>query len=141
MALHGASRALKLYPLEHQSVQRAVNDVATVAEEIREAGQELAFYVQGDSIFVNGTRLRLDLTNYTSFGNVLALFRACDLGGVKVTGPTTLHDWLMLVSALTTPVDVLPEERFQALTARLAQSNVTVFGTGVPHRRRRCGQW
>ena len=132
VALHGASRAMKLYPVEHQSVQRAVNEVLTVAEEIREASQELAFYVQGDSIFVNGIRLRLDLTNYTSFGNILALFHACDLGGVKAIAPTTLHDWLMLVSALTTPADISPEERFQALTARLAQSNVTAFELEPP---------
>ncbi len=142
IALHGASRVMKLYPLEHQTVQRAVSDVAAIAEELQEAEGELSCQVQGEFIFVNGTRLRLDLTNYASFGNVLRLFQSAGVGAVKVARTATPHDWLTLLSSMnasgtatgmgTTAAVRSPEERLNALTESLRLADVTAFDIDAP---------
>ena len=132
MALNSASRVMKLYPLEHQAVQRAAADIVTIAEEIQQADSELECRAQGEFIFVNGTRLRLDLTNYASFGNVIAFFRNSGIGGFKVTTVATPQDWLTLLALLSTPAEVMEEERLQTLAARLTNANVTVFELEPP---------
>ncbi|HXC25325.1 MAG TPA: HD domain-containing phosphohydrolase [Gemmatimonadaceae bacterium] len=132
VALHGASRVMKLYPLEHQGVQRAINDVVAVAHEIQQADHELECRVQGEFIFVNGTRLRLDLTNYASFGNVLTLFRESEIGGIKVATEAASRDWLMLLSLLSSPTKAPEDERLHSLSVRLAAEGVTVFELEPP---------
>lgn len=99
-ALHGASRTMKLYPPEHQNVQRGVSDLAQIAEDIRAGIGELELRVQGDFIFVNGTRLRLDLSNYASFGRVLELFRAVGLGTTRIVDRASPKDWLAFLEVI-----------------------------------------
>ena len=132
MAVNGASRVMKLYPLEHQAVQRAVADIIKVTQEIQQADHELECRTQGEFIFVNGTRLRLDLTNYASFGHILTLFRGSGIGGIKVTNAASAHDWTTLLSFLATPLDVPEEERLQALASRLSAVAVTAFELEPP---------
>lgn len=99
-AMHGAARAVKLYPPEHQSVQRALAELADVAEDIRRGNEELELRVQGDFIFINGTRLRLDLSNYASFGRVLEIFRAVGIGSARVVETASARDWLAFLTVV-----------------------------------------
>ncbi len=98
--IHGAARAAKLYPSEHQSVQRALAELAEAAQDIRAANDELELRVQGDFIFVNGTRLRLDLSNYASFGRVLELFRAAGIGTMRLVDTASPRDWLAFLTVV-----------------------------------------
>ncbi|MGI8547291.1 MAG: HD-GYP domain-containing protein [Gemmatimonadaceae bacterium] len=100
--IHGAARATKLYPSEHQSVQRALAELAEGARDIRAGNGELELRVQGDFIFVNGTRLRLDLSNYASFGRVLELFRAAGIGTMRLLDDASPRDWLAFLSVVET---------------------------------------
>ena len=42
---------------------------------------DLEIRLAGDFIFVNATRLRLELDNYASFSHILAMLRAFEIGG------------------------------------------------------------
>jgi len=133
-ALHGATRVMKLYPPEHQSVQRALSDVVGIAQEIRVHEQELEFKVQGEFLFVNGTRLRLDLSNYGSFGQVLSLLRHSGIGGIRVADASSPRDWLILLSMLGGGATAeTPDERFNEVKAHLAQAGVKVFDLDPSH--------
>ncbi len=101
VAVHAATRAIKLYPPEHQSVQKALEDVSAAALEARASDLELELRAQGEFIFVNGTRLRLDLGNYASFGRVLELFRMARVGGVRLQREASAREWYVLLTALT----------------------------------------
>ena len=128
LALHGATRSMRLYPVEHQAVQRALGEVVSVSETILTVAQELDFRLQGEFLFVNETRLRLDLTNYASFANVLTLLRTSGVSAIKITRPAAPRDWMVLLSLLGTPPEEEdPSDRFTRIVDRLQQVGITVF--------------
>lgn len=124
IALHGASRALKLYPAEHQAVQRALSELTTVATSLA-GGDDLELRVRGDFLFVNGVRLRLDLANYASLGRVLEALRAADVGGIVAAPSATAHDWLVFIRALESPQ--AHTDGVAAVDQALARAGVTAF--------------
>src|SRR6266702_4760868 len=67
IVFYTALRSLKLYPIENDQVQK-----------------ELEVRLQSEFIFVNSTRLRLDLDNYASFSHILSVFRQCGVGAVRI---------------------------------------------------------
>ena len=102
VAIHAATRSIKLYPPEHQAVQKSLVELASAALESRSVDADLELRVHGEFIFVNGTRLRLDLSNYASFGRVLELFRASGVGALRVIRDATPREWFSLLTLLTT---------------------------------------
>ena len=74
IALHGATRAIKLYPVENEAVKKALDDLTAVTTEILTREGEFELRVTSEFIFINQTRLRLDLDNYASFSHVLSVF-------------------------------------------------------------------
>jgi len=79
VAFYTGLRSIKLYPLEHSAVQKALVDLAQIAEEMRMEEGDLEFRVSGEFIFINSTRLRLDLSNYATFGHILTLCKAAGI--------------------------------------------------------------
>lgn len=102
VAIHAATRAIKLYPPEHQAVQKAVSELASAALESRGPDGDLELRVHGEFIFVNGTRLRLDLSNYASFARVLELFRTAGVGAVRMLREASPREWFSLLTLLAT---------------------------------------
>ena len=129
-ALYGAVRAIKLYPVENAAVQKALSDLTTLTAEILSREGELEFRVAGEFLFVNSTRLRLDLDNYASFSHLLSLLRSSGVGTLTGTAGLTPRDWLVLLSLLQAPSGEGPAARLADLEARLAKANVTVFTVG-----------
>ena len=132
IAMYGATRSIKLYPPEHSSVQRALEDVAATAREIIEHEHELEFRISGEFIFLNETRLRLDLTNYASFGQVLNICKASGVGAIRVLEQATGNDWLVFLNALDSPLKNDPEGSFERLLERLRGAGVTTFELEPP---------
>jgi HD-GYP domain-containing protein (c-di-GMP phosphodiesterase class II) len=132
LALYGALRSLKLYPPENSVVQSALNELVRVAEELRLIEGDLEFRVAGEFIFVNSTRLRLDLDNYTTFSYLLTQFRSSGVGDLKVIGATTLRDWTVFLWFLLKPEGETPPQRFAALSERFKSTNVTAFEISPP---------
>jgi HD-GYP domain-containing protein (c-di-GMP phosphodiesterase class II) len=131
-ALYGALKSIKLYPVENAAVQRALDELAATAEELVRSQGELELRASGEFIFVNATRLRLDLDNYASFSHVLALFRASGVGVLTVRGGAGRREWLVLLSMLQAPGQASPADRFRLLVAKLEEAAIATFGLGEP---------
>ena len=131
-SLYGALKSIKLYPLENAAVQRALDDLAAGADDLVRSQGELEVRASGEFLFVNATRLRLDLDNYASFSHVLALFRASGIGVLTVRDDAGRRDWLVLLSLLQAPGQDAPADRFRLLVAKLEEAGISAFGLGEP---------
>jgi HD-GYP domain-containing protein (c-di-GMP phosphodiesterase class II) len=131
-AFYGALRAIKLYPVENAAVQKSLEDLSTISRTFLDREKELECRATGEYMFINSTRLRLDLDNYTSFSHLLSLFRACGVGSIRVHEGATARNWLVLLSLLQAPGSDSPEDRYMQLAGKLEQAKVTVFEFGPP---------
>ena len=84
VVLYTAFRSLKLYPIENAQVQKALDDLAATTKHLLDVEKELELRLQGEFLFVNSTRLRLDLDNYASFSHILGVLRQCGIGAVRM---------------------------------------------------------
>ena len=84
VVLYTSFRSLKLYPIENAQVQKALDDLAATTKHLLDVEKELELRLQGEFLFVNSTRLRLDLDNYASFSHILGVLRQCGVGAVRM---------------------------------------------------------
>ena len=100
MAFYGALRALKLYPVENAAVQQAVDELHANMDALagREGGVELR--VVGDFFFLNETRLRLDVTNFSTFGSFAQALSQHGIGGIQVLPGLQRDEWIPFLSLL-----------------------------------------
>jgi HD-GYP domain-containing protein (c-di-GMP phosphodiesterase class II) len=99
-AVAGALRVIRMYPAENEAVHKALSDLVEAAREITRREHELELRASVEFIFVNSTRLRLELDNYASFSQLLSLLKSCGIGSVRVTEQAESRDWLVFLSAL-----------------------------------------
>ena len=132
IAFYAALRAIKLYPLEHTAVQKTLAELAQVAEELRAEESELEFRVSGEFILLNSTRLRLDLSNYATFGHILTLCKLAGIGAIHVGTHGTARDWTFLLSLLGGETKVGPADRFKEIQARLKDAKIETFQVDTP---------
>lgn len=131
-ALYGALRAVKLYPVENAAVQKALADVTTQAKALLASSGELELRMSGEFIFVNQTRLRLDLDNFASFSHLLALVRGAGIGTITIAPTIEAKDWLIFLSLLQSPSTDDPSLRFDQMMEKLAGAGVTAFSLTPP---------
>lgn len=125
LSLYAAMRSLKFYPVENDAVQNALSEHEEIAAQLLERGGEIEVRLSGDFIFVNGTRLRLELDNYAAFGGILGTLRGFDIGRMRIHEGITRKEWqafLSLLLSLGTIEDA--EERYFTLIERLLQAEV-----------------
>jgi HD-GYP domain-containing protein (c-di-GMP phosphodiesterase class II) len=131
-SMYGALRAVKLYPVENAAVQKAIAELANQARELQTSEGELELRMSGEFIFVNETRLRLDLDNFASFSHLLSLFRAAGIGTFTISGEAGAKDWLVFLSLLQAPAVDDAAERFAQLVDKLEGAGVTAFTLAPP---------
>jgi len=124
VSLYGTLRAIKLYPVEHTAVQKTLAELAGIAQEIALRERELEFRVSGEFIFINSTRLRLDLTNYASFGYLLRLCRESGIGTLRVLVDATPRSWLVLLSLIDAGTTEESQDRLDEILAQLHSAGV-----------------
>ena len=122
----GAMRSLKLYPVTNAVVQTALADLASLVAEMAEAEGDVELRASGEFLFINGTRLRLDLDNYANFNALLSAFRMSGVGSIRMSGKAVARDWTVLLSSLANAGGE-PADRYTQLGERLAQSGVDAF--------------
>ncbi len=123
--LYAALRSLQLYPVENAQVQKALDELHRHALQVLEAEGDLEFRVQGEFIFINSTRLRLELESYASFSYVLNMFRVCDVGKLRVESGVERREWQVLLSTLLLFADRPDEvDVLAAITERLMAAEV-----------------
>ena len=125
VSLYAALRSLRLYPVENAAVQRSLDDLQQAAAVILAREGEIEIRLAGDFLFVNGTRLRLEMDNYASFSNVQTLLRAFDIEQLLVRDEIERREWQAFLSILLNLADTgSAEERFLALAERMTQAGV-----------------
>jgi len=132
LALYSALRAVKLYPVGNALVVRAVHDLMSVTKELVASEHEVEIRVAGEFIFVNGTRLRLDLDNFASFSHVLSVFRVCGIGVVTVSDEAAPRDWVVFLASVQGPANLAPDERIHEIMEKLDAAQVKVFTLAEP---------
>ncbi len=133
IALYGATRAIRLYPVENEAVKKALDELTSVTAEILTREGEFELRVTNEFIFINQTRLRLDLDNYASFTQILSVFRAAGVGVARVMPGVWPRDWLVFLSALQAPAaETESEDRFVDVVERLSTAGVTLIEIGPP---------
>lgn len=132
IAFHGAARAIKMYPVENAAVQKALADLVAATDEIVRAEHELELRVSGEFLFVNATRLRLDLDNYASFSGVLGLFNANGVGTFRLGDTPDVRAYLVLLSLLQGGPKADAPTRYFQVVQRLAQAGVSAFELTPP---------
>ncbi len=131
-ALSGTLRKIKQYPVENPVVQKGLEELSHIANELRSTEGDLEFRLSGEFIFVNSTRLRLDLDNYTTFSHLLSLCRQSGVGVIRILGAPAARDWIVFLSFLLAPGGTEPAERLEALLKRLDQAGIVVFDLSPP---------
>ena len=126
VSLYAALRSLKLYPVENAAVQRSLDDLEHAAGSLLTREGEIEIRVSGDFLFVNGTRLRLELDNYASFSHVQNLIRAFDIGLLVVHVGIQRREWQAFLSiVLSLAGQGTPEDRFLELAERMTRAEIT----------------
>ena len=132
VTIYGAMRVIRLYPPENEAVRNALEELAGAARNIFERERDLEFRASNEFIFVNATRLRLDLDNYASFSQILSLLRACGIGSFHVGEQANARDWLVFLSLLLSQSKEAEQPTIGDLLERLQAAGVTAFDLGPP---------
>lgn len=128
VAMNSALRAIRLYPVENTAVQKAIAELGSSAERVREVDGSCALRRVGDFLFVNDTRLRLAFDNYAAVASLLGMYREAGIGGLEVLEVPPPRAWVVLLSFLQSPPLEYPaEERLAQLVSRLDAANVPQF--------------
>jgi HD-GYP domain-containing protein (c-di-GMP phosphodiesterase class II) len=128
---YGALRNVKLYPPDNTAVQNALADLVARCEDVLKCEHELEMRVSGEFVFINSTRLRLDLENYASFSRILIAFREAGIGMCRVSEGATQRDWVVLLSAMQSG-STTPDERRQDVMGKLEAAGITTLLVGPP---------
>jgi HD-GYP domain-containing protein (c-di-GMP phosphodiesterase class II) len=126
LSIYAALRSLKMYPLENATVQKSLDDLDSAARALLAVEVDLEIRMSGDFLFVNATRLRVELDNYASFSHILAMFRAFEIGVLHVRSGVERREWqifLSLLLSLSERGEV--EERLEVLQEHLDSAKVT----------------
>lgn len=99
-SFYSALNALKLYPLENSAVQQALDEVHGLVSRIVEAEGSAEVRVVGDFFFLNETRLRLDLSNFSTFGSFARALQDHGIGAVEVHPGVQRTEWAPFLSVL-----------------------------------------
>jgi HD-GYP domain-containing protein (c-di-GMP phosphodiesterase class II) len=131
VAIYGALRALRLYPAENEAVKNALQELVSAARTLLTRDNDLELRASSEFLFVNGTRLRLDLDNYASFSHLLSLLRRCGVGKVHVSPAAQERDWLVLLSLLLASANE-EDVSHHELREKLEAAGVLAFDLGPP---------
>jgi len=99
-AIYAAVRALKLYPLENSAVQQALDDLHALVAQLASRDGALELRVVGDFFFFNETRLRLDLSNYSTFGSFARVLTDHGVGAVEILAGISRDEWAPFLTLL-----------------------------------------
>jgi HD-GYP domain-containing protein (c-di-GMP phosphodiesterase class II) len=132
LTLYAALRSLRLYPVENPVVQRSLDDIHTSAQQILGREQELELRLAGEFIFVNSTRLRLDLDNYASFSHVLNVLKGGGVGVVRAETGVDRREWTAFLSVLLGAAQRETPDKFRDLLGRMVEANIPHIAVEPP---------
>jgi HD-GYP domain-containing protein (c-di-GMP phosphodiesterase class II) len=133
LAFYACLKNLRLYPVENVQVQRALDDVHATAAALLEIEPEMEVKLAGEFIFVNSTRLRIGLDNYSSFSHILSTLSQCGIGSLYVGDEVERREWQVFLSLILAfaPREADPN-KLNDLQRRLVEGGVTHMSVEPP---------
>ena len=119
-AFYGAMSALKLYPVENETVQTALTELHGLVESVVKNDGTAEVRVVGDFFFLNETRVRLDLTNFSTFGIFARALQDHGIGTIEVHPGIRRDEWAPFISMLMQAPN--PDDSFEAFNKKFAQT-------------------
>jgi len=120
-AFYGTLNALRLYPIENETVQQSLTDLHDLVSSILAVEGTAEVRVVGDFFFLNETRLRLDLSNFATFGSFASALSRHGIGAVEVVHGVERSEWAPFLSMLLRPP---AEEPYAGFVERFAAAPV-----------------
>ena len=118
-AIYVVLRSMRLYPSENVRVQQAIDDLHAQMVTLLESEGAFDLNISGDFFFLNEARLRLDLSNFSTFGNLASVLTSHGIGEVIVAPGVDREEWVPFVALLLgDPQD----DPLPAFTDRLSQT-------------------
>ncbi|MEX2465742.1 MAG: HD domain-containing phosphohydrolase [Gemmatimonadota bacterium] len=113
-ALYSTLNALRLYPIENETVQQAITELHSLVHRVGAAEGTVEVRVVGDFFFLNETRLRLDLSNFSTFGSFARALQDHGIGAVEILPGMERAEWAPFISMLLRgPTGDYPFESFR----------------------------
>lgn len=136
---YSALQALRLFPLENQTVQKALDELhrATVRVADREDGIEVGLV--GDFIFLNDVRIRLDLSTYAAFSLISNSLHRHHIGTVQIARGIRRDEWPPFLTQLL-GIPPSADEAYEEFARRLAATAVEHIAVGPERERARLDQ-
>ncbi len=125
-ALYAALRALMLYPVENQTVQRSVRELMDGVRLLLAREDRIVLRYVEDLCFVNDLRLRIDLTSYATFGTIARTLKRHDIGAIDVEPEPSHDEWIAFLTLLLAEPEA--EDPYGRFTERLQRSRVRHIG-------------
>lgn len=123
-AFYSTMSALKLYPVENATVQQAIDELHGLVTRVVQHDGVAELRVVGDFFFLNETRLRLDLSNFATFGSFARALQDHGVGAVEIFSGIQREEWAPFLSVLLRKP--MGDDPFEGFLARLD-------GTPVEH--------
>ena len=98
--VHVVLRSMRLYPVENEQVQQAIDDLHTQMVTFLEGEGAFELHLAGDFFFLNELRLRLDLSNFSTFGNLAAVLKSHAIGEISVLPGVQREEWAPFAALL-----------------------------------------
>ncbi|HUF11480.1 MAG TPA: HD domain-containing phosphohydrolase [Longimicrobiales bacterium] len=130
-ALYAALQSLKLYPIENATVQQSLDELHRVAARIIKVEGVITLRLAEEFLFLNDSRLRLDLANYAAFSFVTGMLRRHGIAALDVMADVQRDEWAPLLSLLLRANDgETTADPFPSIAARLAATPVRHIAIG-----------
>ncbi len=127
-AIAAALRALQLYPLENQTVVRALAELDEVALDLLHDEPQLTVRFVGDFFFVNDLRLRMDLQSYATYGSVGRALARHGIGQVEAFRGVEAREWTPFLALVNT--EPAQGDPFGAFMERMGRTAILHLAVG-----------
>ena len=127
-AVHVVLRSMRLYPVENSQVQHAIDDLQNRMVTFLEEEGAFELHIAGDFFFLNEIRLRLDLSNFSTFGSLASVVTGHGIGEIGVLPGVEHKEWAHFIALLLRDPS---EDPFPEFVDRLAETSAEHFDVGA----------
>ncbi len=100
VAFYKALKSIKLYPHENAQVRQSLDELTSTTSDIVTLDGGLEVRISSELFYVNDVRLRLDVENFASFGQVMTVCALAGIGVLRVDVPPREPEWKAFVTEL-----------------------------------------
>lgn len=123
-AHHAALQALKLYPLENDTVQRTIDELHATATRLLTQEGRLELRLAHGCFFLNQVRIQFEVSSYIVFDAMEKLFGRFGIGALEIQSDVERAEWVAYLLSMVRPPT--GESQFASLSQRLQESSAHI---------------